>query len=48
MRGKKKEKGVEGKRKEKEGKKKGGKKKKEEEEEEGTVSRRIYADVSRV
>ena len=45
MRGKKKEKGVEGKRKEKEGKKKGGKKKKEEE---GTVSRRIYADVSRV
>ena len=45
MRGKKKEKGVEGKRKEKEGKKKGGKKK---EEEEGTVSRRIYADVSRV
>lgn len=45
MRGKKKEKGVEGKRKEKEGKKKRGKKK---EEEEGTVSRRIYADVSRV
>ena len=47
VRGKKKEKGVEGKRKEKEGKKKRGKKK-EEEEEEGTVSRRIYADVSRV